>query len=264
MSTAVKQQWKVLFLSVKYNIMRDMVNPITFITNVLFMMLNNSTFIIQWLIIFQFKDNIGGYSFREVMFLWALTGCSYGLAHILFHRAFSIPDLIINGKLDSFLVQPKNILLSVISSSTSCSAIGDVIYGILILLIFQTNLSQVILFILLCILSTLIQTAFGIILGSLSFWIPKGDILANTFNNLLINFTLYPEGIFKGFTRFFLYAIVPVGFVAYLPIKILTNFHVIYLLYIFLFTIAIILIAFLLFYKGLKRYSSSNLMVSRM
>ena len=47
MLTAVKNQVRVCVLSVKYNIMREMLNKVTFLTNILFMMLNNATFIVQ-------------------------------------------------------------------------------------------------------------------------------------------------------------------------------------------------------------------------
>ena len=49
MLTAVKNQLRVCALSVKYNIMREMLNKVTFVTNVLFMMLNNATFILHFL-----------------------------------------------------------------------------------------------------------------------------------------------------------------------------------------------------------------------
>ena len=45
MLTAVKNQLRVCALSVKYNIMREMLNKVTFVTNVLFIILNNETFI---------------------------------------------------------------------------------------------------------------------------------------------------------------------------------------------------------------------------
>ena len=38
MLTVVKNQIKVMILSVKYNIMMQMVNKVTFITNILFML----------------------------------------------------------------------------------------------------------------------------------------------------------------------------------------------------------------------------------
>ena len=105
MLTEVKNQIKVMALSVKYNIMRQMVNKVTFITNILFMVLNNASFIVQWIILFSLKDEIGGYTLKEVILIWGLAASVYGIAHVLFKKAFEISDLIINGKLDSFLVQ---------------------------------------------------------------------------------------------------------------------------------------------------------------
>ena len=58
MLTVVKNQIKVIILSIKYNIMRQMVNKVTFITNILFMILNNASFIIQWIILFNIRDEI--------------------------------------------------------------------------------------------------------------------------------------------------------------------------------------------------------------
>src|SRR5699024_5321358 len=125
MLTEVKNQIKVMFLSVKYNIMRQMVNKVTFITNIIFIILNNAAFIIQCIILFRLKDEIGGYTIKEVILLWGIAASIFGFAHILFHKAFDLSDLIIEGKLDTFLVQPKNVFLSVITSETSISAIGD-------------------------------------------------------------------------------------------------------------------------------------------
>ena len=47
MLTAVKKELRICLLSVKYNIMREMLNKVSFLTNVLFMMFNNATFIIK-------------------------------------------------------------------------------------------------------------------------------------------------------------------------------------------------------------------------
>ena len=78
----VKKQIKIIFLSVKYNLMKQMLNKITFITNILFMILNNATFIIQWLVLFNIREEIGGYGFKEVLLLWGLAAGAFGIAHI--------------------------------------------------------------------------------------------------------------------------------------------------------------------------------------
>jgi ABC-2 type transport system permease protein len=264
MLMAVKNQLRVILLSLKYNIMREMTNRFTFFTNVGFMVFNNSTFIIQWLLLFHLKENIGGYTMSDVMVLWGLAASTYGLSHLLFERAYSLPDLIINGKLDSFLVQPKNVLLSVISSGTNTSAIGDLLYGYLVLCIFKFSFSHLFLFTLFTITGSMIITGVAIIVGSFSFWIVKGDMVSDSIINIMINFSTYPDGIFKGMVRLLLYTLIPVGLMIYLPMRTILQFDLANLTIILIFTLFITTLAFIFFYRGLKRYSSSNLMSARM
>lgn len=259
----VKNQLKIMVLSVRYNIMREMTNQVTFLTNIIFMMLNNASFIIQWVILFQLKDDFGGYQMDDVLALWALSASTYGLSHILFLRAYHLSDLIMHGKLDAYLVQPKSVILNVITSGTSTPAIGDLLYGYIIIFIFHAKLDRILLFTYFTITGAIILTAFAILFGSLSFWIVKGDIIASNLNNSTISFSTYPEGIFKGVVKMILYTIIPVGFVVYTPLNIMLNFNLSKLLYITVFTIFISLFACFVFNRGLKRYSSSNLMSAR-
>lgn len=263
MLTVVKNQIKVILLTVKYNIMKQMVNKVTFITNILFMILNNSTFIIQWVILLNIKDEIGGYGFKEILILWGLASSTYGISHIFFNKAFYLSDLIINGKLDTFLVQPKNVYLSVITSETSISAIGDLIYGYICLIIYGFTLKSFILFTLFTITGGIIITAFSSILGSISFWTVKSELISKSLSDIMLNFGTYPGTIFKGTVKLLLYTIVPVGLANYLPVETIINFNGINILYIILFAIMITTLAIMIFYRGLKRYSSSNLMVAR-
>ena len=62
MLTAVKGNLKIMFLSIKYNLMKCMENNVAFATSVIMMIFNNATFIIQWLTIFAIQDTIGGYN----------------------------------------------------------------------------------------------------------------------------------------------------------------------------------------------------------
>ena len=259
----VKNQIKVIMLSIKYNIMRQMVNKVTFITNILFMILNNASFILQWVILFTLRSEIGGFTIKEVLLLWGLAANVFGISHIFFYKAFEIPELIINGKLDTFLVQPKNVLLSVISSDTSISAIGDLIYGYICLIAYGITLKNFILFTLFSITGAIILTAFTVILSSISFWLVRGDILADSLTNIMINFATYPGTIFKTGIKIILYTIIPVGIANYLPVDLILNFNLAGFAYIIGFTVLITLFAFYIFNKGLKRYSSSNLMSSR-
>lgn len=259
----VKNQIKVMVLSVKYNIMKQMTNKVTFITNIVFMILNNASFIVQWIILFNLKNEIGGYTIREVVLLWGIAASTYGIAHIVFCKVFDIPELIINGKLDTFLVQPKNVFLGVLTSDTKISAIGDLIYGYICLAIYGITIKNFILFTIFSITGAIIITAFSSIVGSLAFWIVKADILADALANTIVNFATYPGTIFKNGIKLILYTIIPVGISSYMPVDTILNFNLENFFIIFGFTIAITILAFIVFYKGLKSYSSSNLMSSR-
>lgn len=104
MLTEAKNQIKISVLSIKYALMREMLNKVTFISNVLFMILNNASFIVQWVILFAIKDNIAGYGIKQVLLLWGIASGTYGISHFFFKKAYSLYDTINNGKLDAFLV----------------------------------------------------------------------------------------------------------------------------------------------------------------
>ena len=82
MLMAVKNQSKVALLSIKYALMKEMLNKITFITNIVFMILNNATFIIQMLVMYSIKDNVGGYSFKEMLLLWGKAAGTFGFSRL--------------------------------------------------------------------------------------------------------------------------------------------------------------------------------------
>lgn len=81
MLMVVKNQIKVMFLSLKYNIMKKMTNKVTFITNIVFMILNNASFILQWIILFSIRDEIRWIYFKRSyitlgtssMYIWICT-----------------------------------------------------------------------------------------------------------------------------------------------------------------------------------------------
>lgn len=200
---------------------------------------------------------------KEVMLLWGLAASSFGLAHILFARVFSLPELIIGGKLDAYLVLPKNVLLSVMTSATSTSSIGDLLYGLLVLCIFCFSIQRFFLFLLFTVTGAAIITAFALIMGSLSFWFIRADVFGSNMVNSLISFSTYPDGIFKGAARFLLYQIIPVGMAIYHPVHIMMRFDARSLFVVLGYTFFLWAIAIFVFYRGLRRYSSSNLMAAK-
>ena len=260
MLTEVKNQIKVSLLSIKYGLQREMLNKVTFFSNIIFMILNNAAFLVQWLILFSLKDNIGGYGIKQVILLWGLASGTFGVAHFFFKEAFNLSEDINTGKLDNYLIQPKNVLLSLITSSVEVSAIGDLLYAYIMLFLYGITLKNYILFTFFCIVGGIIMVCLTVITASLSFWFGKVELLSHTLNTFITSFSTYPEGIFKGFIKVIFYTLIPIGFISYLPVNILTTFHYTKILIVLGVTLLSIVLTFIVFYKGLKKYSSSNLM----
>lgn len=260
----VKNQIKIVLLSTKYALQREMLNKVTFFSNIIFMILNNASFIVQWIILFSLKEEVGGYTLKQVLLLWGFAASTFGISRFFFKEAFNLTETINTGKLDAYLIQPKNVLISCITSSVEVSAIGDLLYGFIMLFVYGLNLKNLLLFTLFSILGGLTVVSISVIYSSLTFWFGKVDIISNTANSLMINFATYPDGIFKGFIRLLFYTILPIGFVNFLPIKIMTEFNLLSMLIILFCTIFFVSLAFIIFYRGLRKYSSSNLMNVRM
>ena len=108
------------------------------------------------------------------------------------------------------------------------------------------------------------MTAFALLMGSLSFWFVRADVFGGNMVNCLINFSTYPDSIFQGISRFLLYQIIPVGMAIYLPVHLMLEFDLGGFLTVAGYTILLSAVAVFMFYRGLRRYSSSNLMEAKM
>ena len=259
----VKNQLRVTMKTIKYGLMREMINKTSFIMNIAFMILNNASFIIQWIVIYSLKEDVGGYTFNQVLLLWAIAASTYGFSHFIFKKSYSLSDVITNGKLDSFLVQPKNVLISAITTDIEVSALGDILYGYIVLVISGLTVNKFLLFTLFSITGAIIITDIAVLLGSLSFWFGKSDMIADTGNSLMTNFATYPDGIFKGVSRILLLTVIPVGLTSYFPVWIMTKFDLRLTFIIIVIVVILTVFTFIVFYRGLRRYSSSNLMISK-
>lgn len=259
----VKKNLNLIFVSLKFNILKEMEYRVAFISQIIGMILNNGSFIIQWIILFSLKDDFGGYVLKDIMMLWAVAAGSYGLNRTVFGNVTNLSDYITKGKLDTYLVQPKNVLINILASRTSAGAIGDIIYGYLVLIVLKSSITTYLLYTLVIILGAIVHTAFVVITQSLAFWLGRADSIASALENAIMMPSTYPEGIFNSFVKIAMFTIIPVGFIVFIPVRLLNLFDPLLLLGLVGFTVSITLLAFLVFNKGLKKYSSSNLMIVR-
>ena len=259
----VRSNLKIMFLSFKYNLMRAMENNVAFMTSVIMMIFNNASFIIQWITIFSLKEVIGSYTLNDVMLFWAISSGAFGVTHIFFNGIPKIPDYIEHGKLDAYLTMPKNVLCSVATSSLEPSAFGDLLYGYIALIIFNFSIRNLFLYTFLIIFGGLIYAAFMVIYYSLTFRFIRSGYFADSLRDVFLNLSLYPDVIFNKVLKVLAFSFIPSGFAVWIPVHMILDFNLLSLLYVILFTIGIIILAFFTFNRGLRNYSSSNLMDAR-
>ena len=261
----VKLSLKLMLNYMKFNLSSAMEYRTSFIIQTMAMAINNSAFIFFWWILFENLNSIGGYAFVDVMRIWALSSTSFGIANILFGNSRNLTSLILKGDLDTYLLQPKDVLINLIASKSNISAWGDAIYGLLLIsLVEKFSLTSIGLFLLLSLTGGLFLTSFMITLHSLSFYMGNMESFAALMTEFLITFSTYPEGIFTEKIKWIFYSLAPVAFIAYLPRKILLDVNLA-LIAVLLFVLFLwIVLAYSIFYKGLKRYESGNLISTKL
>jgi len=82
----VKNNLKLIFSYYKLNMKKEWKYKPSFFMQIAMMILNDLFFIIQWVIIFQLVDNIGGYTFKETMLLWGIAAGGFGISRFVWWR----------------------------------------------------------------------------------------------------------------------------------------------------------------------------------
>lgn len=255
----------LIFKYLKLNLRKEAQYKTSFVMQILMMILNDAFFILEWVIIFSVTESIGGYGFREVLLLWALSAGSYGVAHLFFQGAFNIGEFVYEGKLDVYLSQPKNVLINVSCSSTSVSAIGDIAYTFIALAIAGAPWWWFLAVIPTIIIGGIIYASVIVCFQSLCFYMKRGTAISDMINNSITLFSNYPPVIFNMVAKLFLYTIIPCGFIVFVPASyIFLGFNIWWILGMIGFAVLVTTLAFVLFKIGLKRYSSGSLMGGRL
>ncbi len=262
---AVKNNLKLIFSYFKLNLKKEWKYKSSFFMQIIMMILNDAFFIIQWLIIFQLVDNIGGYGFNEVMMLWAISAGGYGFSHTFFAGAWNIKDIVYEGKLDVFLTQPKSVLLNVCCSSTEVAGIGDMLYAFVVLAIIGAPWYWYLLMVPAMICAGLIYVAVYVVYVSLCFYIKRGDAVAKSVEGTINKAGNYPPAIYNTIIKGLFFTLIPTFFYTFIPVQyfFLTP-NIWWILGAVVVTAIWAVLAFVTFNKGLKKYNSGSLMGGRL
>ncbi len=262
----IRKHLQIIFRYIKVNMSSSMEYRASFFIQAFGMLLSNASFVFFWWIAFQqIGGPIAGYSFKDVMFIWAVTSTAFGLSVILFNGANDLTRLIVTGELDTFLLQPCNLLVNFVCSRSSIGGYGDLIYGFVLLGMTQPTSPKLWLFFLaVALIGALLITAIAITAHTLTFYFGDASMAGGMAVEFVLNFCIYPENIYQGVIKAFMYSIIPAAFIVHIPLKLARGFSLEWLLLWLGVSLVYCCLACVFFFKGLKRYESGNLIITRL
>jgi ABC-2 type transport system permease protein len=260
MMSNLKAELTFLRALVSLNLASAMEYRASFISQILGMFINNGIYLVFWLIFFNQFGPVRGYAMDDVYLLFAIVAFGYGLAFMFAANVGpNLAYLIAQGRLDYYLVLPRNLLLHVIFSRMSVSTIGDLTFGLLIyLLTGRLHPLDVLLFGVSAVLAGAILVGFGVISGSLAFFIGNARYVSEQMSNAMLTFALYPNTLFSGLARLLLYTLLPAAFVGAVPVEIVRGRDGWLLLGLLGVVVLVWGMATAVFYLGLRRYESGS------
>jgi ABC-2 type transport system permease protein len=223
------------------------------------MLVNNLIFFSLWLIFFQKFQAIGGWGQKEMTLLLALGMGSYGLLQICFGGTRQLARIICSGDLDTFLTQPRNVLLHIAGSKSAGKGWGHLLSAF-VLLAFGgfCDLATLLLVLLALCTGSMVFTSIRVIGHSLAFWFGPIDALSEKYADSLFLFANYPTNIYTDALQILMFTILPAGLISYLPVELIRHFSLMKMVVLLISAASFALMAFFVFYRGLKRYESGN------
>ena len=174
-------------------------------------------------VIFTKTPDLGGWSFREVAFLYGVAGVSFGLADFLVGSVEQISPRVRTGMFDLLLIRPVNALVHLTASEFSFRRIGKVAQALVVLVVataiadIEWTLGRVVMLPLTIVSGTVIACATWVITASVAFFTIETQEIANTFTYGGDLAASYPLPIFESWLRVLVTYVVPLVFVSYLP-----------------------------------------------
>ena len=250
---------KFLFALWKANLQAALEFRAAFLTQIVFMMINNGAYFMFWFLYFDKFKNVRGWTLQDMMLLYGIAATAWGLAAYFFGHFTTLGEVIANGRLDYYLSLPKPVLLHVLASKSLGSGMGDVMYGIGSFIVSgYLSWDGFLRYVIGVLAGVCIFISFLTIIQSLSFWLGNTVALSQIALSALLTFSLYPSALFNSATKFVLLTIIPAALVGTVPAEFVRSFTWSNLLQISAGALVFLVLAVSMFRSGLRRYESGS------
>ena len=223
-------------------------------------------------VIFSKFNNINGWSYYEVLFLFNINWISYSFSGLFFWAPMlNLGETIRNGEFDSYLIRPMDPLAHIVLKQFQYTFIARLFLALIffadsiIHLGVVWNISKVIFLIVTVFSGFVIHSAILVLIGAISFWIIQnrefGKLLSDN-NNGIRTFIDFPVSIYKKGIQFVLTFIFPYAFINFYPATFILNkagegiFQPVFQYMAPVVAISLAVLAWKIWNRGLRRYNS--------
>jgi viologen exporter family transport system permease protein len=175
------------------------------------------------LVIFHNIPRLGGWSVREVAFLYATSSLAFSTCDLLIGHLDLFPRRIRDGTFDVVLLRPRGTLFQVLAGEITLRRVGRIGQASIVLVYALSGLSipwdagRVAMLVLMFVSGLVIYGSVWVTGSCLAFWTTEGGEFTNAFTYGGNFLTQYPINIYSEWARRFLAYVVPMAFVSYFP-----------------------------------------------
>jgi ABC-2 type transport system permease protein len=257
-----RHEWSVAMFSWRTNLRAALENRIAFGLQVLGMMLNDSAFIVVWVIFFATFGTVNGWNGWDSVGLLGFGTITFGIAFSFFGGSPWINRYVADASLDGFLLSPSSVLWRVLTSKMDVAALGDAAFGVVLLTVYAVKIhatpEMIGMMVLAIIPGVVITVAVNILAQLPSFFVLDGDSIALSIYKSFLSPSLYPSALYSDAARVFYSVMIPSILVAGLPVELVRAHSWSLLAGIWIAGAFWIIVAIAAFYACLKKYESGN------
>ncbi len=232
-----------------------------FALQVVGMALNDFAFVAVWLMFFDAVGTVNGWNGMDAIAMLGFGVLAFGLAFGFAGGSLWIPRFVEQGTLDSFILSPRNLYIRVAASRFDLPALGDGIFGLLLVGIYVVHLGSVLP---LLWFATLLPPAVMILIsvsmtcGLAAFYFPDANSIVQSFFKLFLTPSIYPSTLFPPWAKTVFTFVIPSLAVGGLPVEAVKGADFGIAAVVWGVGIAWLLISIVAFYAAVRRYESGN------
>ena len=256
-------QLRFLMLALITNLRLSLALKTAFFLSIFATILKQVLFLISWNFFFAKYQLVKGWDFNSMLAMYGTVCFSMGVVESFFFGFRDLPQMIENGQLDTFLLQPKNRILNIAVSKGDISSIGEIVTGILLMAYSGYLIKDFPMVLVVWFSGSVFMFSLMLYLGCIAFFIKDSNDFIRELKLNTIILSTQPNSAFGGFLKMLTFTILPVAFLSYFPVESLRTGRFEYLLATLLGTMIFFGVACWIFNRGVKRYESGNLMAFR-